>query len=253
MPPSYPAGSYPALVVADGASAFWRLGETSGTTAVDVIGAKNGTISGGVTLAQPGALADGDPAMAFDGNVSLIQTAVNLSLVPPFTIEAWVKSTVIEKFFFNNNSRTANVNDLFHIGTSGTKLRVQVYYASSGSTEMISTNRVIVDGNWHHVAVVFQSNLVTGYVDGMSDLTAVPTVALVGSTNKIIKIGYSTSWTGYTWNGSIDEVAIYPTALTAPQIAAHYAAKDWTASTFGPGFSKLEYRWCRYVPSRARR
>ena len=61
MPPPYPPGSYAALVVADGASHYWRLDETSGTTAVDVIGGANGTISGGVTLNQPGAVTDPPP------------------------------------------------------------------------------------------------------------------------------------------------------------------------------------------------
>src|SRR5580765_159064 len=61
MPPTYPPGSYAALVVADGASHYWRLDETSGTTAVDVIGGANGTISGGVTLNQPGAVTDPPP------------------------------------------------------------------------------------------------------------------------------------------------------------------------------------------------
>src|SRR4030095_2674763 len=56
----YPVGSYPERVALDGAVAYWRLGETSGTTANDSIGTAHGTISGGVTLNQAGALADGN-------------------------------------------------------------------------------------------------------------------------------------------------------------------------------------------------
>src|SRR5262245_66022564 len=96
MPPVYPAGSYPARVVADGASAYWRLNETSGTTAVDVIGGANGTISGGVTLGQAGALADGDTAMLFDATgeyVSVPNGSYAAIGTGAMTLECWIKSS----------------------------------------------------------------------------------------------------------------------------------------------------------------
>jgi hypothetical protein len=37
---------------------------------------------------------------------------------------------------------------------------------------------------------------------------------------------------GATWNGDIDEVAVYSTALSAARIAAHYAAKDGGGTTY---------------------
>src|SRR5262245_42835397 len=84
---------YSDQVIRDGAVAYWRLNETSGTTAVDVIGGNNGTISGGVSLNQPGALADGDKAMLFDGATSYIQAPHSASLNVPtaVTLEAWIK------------------------------------------------------------------------------------------------------------------------------------------------------------------
>src|SRR5262245_47529721 len=105
MPPVYPAGSYPAKVVADGASAYWRLSETTGTSAVDVIAGNSGTISGGVTLGQAGALSDGDKAMAFNGTTGQISvTAPVLDSFTQITCEAWafgptgsVNGTILEK------------------------------------------------------------------------------------------------------------------------------------------------------------
>jgi hypothetical protein len=85
---------YVQQVIADGAVAYWRLGETSGTTAVDSVGGKNGTISGGVTLNQPGALLDGNRAMRFNGATGKIATIANLPLVPfRCTVELWFKTT----------------------------------------------------------------------------------------------------------------------------------------------------------------
>src|SRR5688500_11107092 len=53
---------YANIVLADNPTAYWRLGETSGTTAVDssVPGGNQGTYLNGVTLGIPGAI-PGDP------------------------------------------------------------------------------------------------------------------------------------------------------------------------------------------------
>src|SRR5215831_14920886 len=63
--------AYSSAVLADHPVAYYRLGETSGTTAVDSSGnGSNGTYVGGVALGQPGALLPGDtdPAAGFNGS-----------------------------------------------------------------------------------------------------------------------------------------------------------------------------------------
>ena len=55
-------------ILADQPIAYWRLGESSGTTAFDQAGPTNGSYQNGVTLGQSGALITGsDSAAAFDG------------------------------------------------------------------------------------------------------------------------------------------------------------------------------------------
>ena len=51
-----------------GADPYWRLGDTSGTTAADAVGAHDGTYLGGYRLGVPGGLLD-DPnaAASFEG------------------------------------------------------------------------------------------------------------------------------------------------------------------------------------------
>src|SRR6266849_10213854 len=51
---------YAQVVLADAPVAYWRLGETTGATAVDSAGTNPATVFGGVTLGQAGALADGN-------------------------------------------------------------------------------------------------------------------------------------------------------------------------------------------------
>src|SRR6185369_17673000 len=58
--------SYAVEVLMDAPAAYWRLDEPSGTTAVDVIGAANGTYVGSPALSAPGAVAL-DDAVTFSG------------------------------------------------------------------------------------------------------------------------------------------------------------------------------------------
>ena len=47
------SGAYATQVLADSPVSYWRLGETSGTTASDAAGSNAGSYAGGVTLGQP--------------------------------------------------------------------------------------------------------------------------------------------------------------------------------------------------------
>ena len=49
-------GQYSKDVVGDGATDYWRLGETSGTTVYDHAGFNDATASSGVTRGAPGAI-----------------------------------------------------------------------------------------------------------------------------------------------------------------------------------------------------
>src|SRR5215467_3580288 len=85
--------AYSDKVIADGAVAYWRLNETSGTTAVDSIGGNNGTISGSVTLNQPGGTSDGDRAMQFNSTGSVITvSSAGFMNTPQITVEAWARA-----------------------------------------------------------------------------------------------------------------------------------------------------------------
>jgi len=246
MPPSYPAGSYPAQVMADGAVAYWRLGETAGTTASDSIGTAHGTISGGVTLGQAGALADGDKAMLFDGNTSAMVTSA-VTLPAAFTLECWLRpeaTPVGEAIVLSTRQLAVGADELI-LQLSVTR-RLYVYFQIVGGT---SVTGILPLNAWSHFACVHSGTGVRLYLNGVP---ATSEELLAHNLSPApLRVDHDVHSAGPNFSGLYDEVAIYPIALTAPQIAAHYAAKDWKA--FSPGFSKLEYRWCRYVPPRVRR
>jgi hypothetical protein len=79
---------YATTVLADGPTSYWPLDEASGSVAHDrTASARNGTITGGVTLGQPGPIS-GATAMAFDGTSGYVALGV-LPQPQEWTVELW--------------------------------------------------------------------------------------------------------------------------------------------------------------------
>jgi hypothetical protein len=95
VPPA--CATYMSTVLADNPAAYWRLGELSGATAVNVVNspAGDGTYSGSFTLGRPGALLnDVNTAVGFNGGA--LQTSITtgnalFSGRTVLTFEFWVK------------------------------------------------------------------------------------------------------------------------------------------------------------------
>src|SRR6266542_849575 len=87
--------AYSTEVLADNPLAYWRLRETTGTTALDEAGNSSGPfngIYGGVSLNQPGPLYGGSGTAGFDGTTAEVTTSnpAALNLARDITLEAWV-------------------------------------------------------------------------------------------------------------------------------------------------------------------
>ena len=223
------AASYATQVLQDGASAYWRLNEASGLVAADQVGGAPGTISGGVTLGQPGALADGATAMAFDGTTGKIVTAASLTLPVAFTVEAWITVTAAQltvSFPTICSTRVAGESSSIFFG--GNDVSGKLIALTVGG--VLFGTRPLGDGQWHHCVLVVSAGVATIYVDGLADATgAWPRATTLPATP--VAIGYDVKTPGLWWRGALDEVAIYPVALTAAQVAAHYAARTLPPAT----------------------
>jgi hypothetical protein len=216
------ASPYRDVVLRDGASAYWRLDETSGTTAKSLIGNYPGTISGGVTRNQPGGVV-GNPAMQFNGTTGKILTAANVTIPVVATVEAWMKilgGTTQAAF---STRQTGQIGVPIFFGTDGS--HALVYSSELG---FVFGTRIISGQQWHHVVCVLTATGATLYVDGVSDTTVTATRST--ASGGPVGIGYEIIGPTF-FNGSIDEVAIYPIPLTAAQVAAHYAARTATVPT----------------------
>ncbi|HBB32714.1 MAG TPA: hypothetical protein DDZ80_22090 [Cyanobacteria bacterium UBA8803] len=149
----------------DNATGYWRLGESSGTTAIDssILGNYNGIYNGGVTLGQSGAIFnDPDPAASFDGINDYVQTYLDSNL-PELTIEAWFKSDV------NWGERSIVDSDVSgHYGHS----LIQGYWNGDSSLDVqhhdgqYDSPFNVQPGVWYHAVARFMSGNVDLHVNG---------------------------------------------------------------------------------------
>lgn len=228
--------TYMTTVVADSPLAYWRLGETSGATFADSTSTGyNMTASGsGHSYNQTGALAaDTNGSLQVSGSGFMCRTSGATSLTGTFTVEAWVYPTASSGTFGIMGSRFSAdssfdmkyMNGQFHgdIGTGSAWLST----AADTPTNYSTLN------TWYHVVYVVTPTGYTIYVNGVSagnGSWASSTPVLFNSTHDLC-IGSSASNNFEMFQGKIDEVAIYSTALTAQQVAKHYNSGLSSTST----------------------
>jgi hypothetical protein len=226
------ASPYAAAVIADGASHYWRLGEPSGTTAADSIaGGANapGTISGGVTLGQPGPLADGSKAMAFNGTNGTILVGGPLTLPgADCTYEVWLQLTGQGNRMISYGRNDQGWTGYIGLGTD----LGGPTYAQFLCGNLLDGTVAIADGQWHHIVCTNANGTQRAfYVDGVLDRTVASSAAPTTFTGPDLSIGGNAGM-GYS-QGTFAELAIYPLPLTAPKVAAHYALRTSPAGGGG--------------------
>ncbi len=211
-------------MLADAPSAVWRLAETTGPSAGDSAGTNPGTWLGGVVLGQAGALANGDPAALFNGSSAHIRVANSapLQLSGDLTIEMWIhvalgtRQTLLSKGYLREFECTLESNGALNL------------YQGNGTTYQGVLSTDVIAGNaWQHIVVtrVASTKTISFTVNGVSKGSGTYTTAIAAGTQSVV-IGRSDSGGGIQYvNGRIDEIALYPSVLTASQIAAHYARR----------------------------
>ncbi len=228
--------AYQSQVLADGPTHYWRMGAAG--VWPDYAGTSDLASAGTVVADTVGAInSDTDPATAFDGSTGTSGTSVQESGPNQFTAEAWFKtsSTSGGKIIGFGDSKS---------GSSGSYDR-QVYLDNAGhvvfgvypgGVRTVSSAGTFNDGDWHQVAATLSSDGMKLWVDGIqvgsrSDTTSGQDYKgywRVGGDNLG---GWPSQPTSAYLAGSIDEVAVYPVALTRSQVRAHFTASGRTLST----------------------
>lgn len=226
--PSY----YRNLIIADGAYAYWRLGESSGTTGQDeTAGDRDLTYVASPTLGAAGALSDGDTAMAVNGTTQYAHragsTVTNKDL---WSMEAWAKPSSLSQHGMVVQQGADNGGFAMAIGQStgnpdGNGARLLLLRNGSGwhdgGYSFASTTSFV------HVVITYTAPTYRIYVNGVETATGSGTIGGITGAHTSIGCGFnSDNITPFRFfAGTIDEVAFYNAVLTPTQIAAHYEAR----------------------------
>jgi RHS repeat-associated protein len=210
---------------------YWRLDETTGTTATDRIAGKNGTYTGGVTLNQTGALTasgDADPSISLNGTTGWITTPVTLTTaqLSHITLEAWVN---ISGGFPNTTETIVGINGSIKLQvTTAPKLQIS-FVDGSGVTHTHQGSNPLFPG-WHQLIVGYNARTGQDFVtqDGTST-TYFTDPAPAGNSNTL-SIG-RTNATSDWFAGQIDDVALYTHVLTPGERSNHYTRGTNTPAT----------------------
>ncbi|MYS21865.1 RHS repeat-associated core domain-containing protein [Streptomyces sp. DvalAA-14] len=226
--------TYRSAVLGGAPATYFRLGEAAGASAaVDETRGGNGTYNA-VTLGAAGPFSD-QKAATFNGTSSYVKVPDTVTGATSASAELWFKTTHGTAILLNSQSAAiggtvSSTTPQLWIG-SDNKLHGG-FYTTAGSVQL-GTTGTVTDGKWHHVLLSATPTAQTLYLDGAQAATKTGTVALANASRSTAYVGAGTTgagWTGLTngtvayFNGSLAEVAMYRTALTAQDAASHFEA-----------------------------
>jgi len=233
-------------VMADQPIAYWRLGEAPGQSVAhdETANHQDGQYSaGGITLGQPG-FHGGDTAALFDGVTGRI-TVPNSAVNNParITMEAkvrWDGPTDLQQRILEKESFAGTTQYGLSVMPDG-HVHVELRMRSGSGVPPANSIGFVARGSETHIAATYDGLAIRIYLNGALDSTTTinttptdidtkwphtppddPEVALaIGD-----RIGIIPPDTRHrTFNGLIDEVALFDTALPENRIRAHFESQ----------------------------
>ncbi len=244
----YTSGSdYPDAVIDSGPYSYWRMDETSGSTAASSVLANEGVDSSqysAVTLGQDAGPLAGSSAKAvtFNGSSSYVTLPDNLvTAAQDQTISLWFKTTSTNGVLWSSSAdgpgstTTKSFSPELYVGSDG-KL-VGAFWDGTAGDAMTSA-AAVNNGQWHNAVLADYGSGQTLYVDGQKAGSLSKGFASTVQTNSFIGAGYlggswpdepsynpgSSAGYGYSFNGDIADAAIWTRQLSAAEVTALYSA-----------------------------
>lgn len=224
---------YAASILADSPYLYWRFDDAAGQVAADSSGNSHpGEFLRGKPLptSTTGATSDGDGAAAFNG-WSTLSSKEAFAGPTKYSLECWFRTTTTgggKLIGFGNRQNAYSWFYDRHIYMQDDGHLTFGINPTSGLTT-ITTPSAYNDGTWHHVVATSGDDGIALYVDGALQASnssvqggeAHPGYWRVGGDNL-------TNWpntpAGASIAADIDEVAVYPSELSASEVGAHHSA-----------------------------
>lgn len=205
---------------------YWPFDEKSGSIAYDKMGRYNGTLNGaetnwGSAIAEPGTSSyrflQSNSAYVHIGNAMRFENRRS------YTIAMWIYNTPTGLAFptFFSKCQYGVGGYEFYV-TNSTKKLSWARVSSSGSAVYHYSNHVVATNWWTHVAFRYNGTTMQIFVDGQPDASKTDT-ANCGLSSTPLRIGCYAGGGEY-FNGHIDEVMVFTTALDNSTIEYIYEA-----------------------------
>ncbi|VXD18410.1 putative Peptidylamidoglycolate lyase [Marinoscillum sp. 108] len=182
---------------------FYRVTPVNGSET----GASTSEVEFATTKSFPGY------ALSFDGIADSVDmgSTGDLQISGALTYEVWIKTTQTQGFILGKR----NGNDLGDLASSieldGTgKVQGSIYDGSAGFPDVIQSNTAVNDGEWHHVAFVFEPAVALRlYIDGALDKTFGISSTNINGASYPFRVGkYPTSSSAF-FDGEMDEIRVW--------------------------------------------
>lgn len=236
-----PGVPYATAVAASKPMLYLRLNETApiaqatATNRGSLGAAGTGLYVGAYSLLAPGALVgSSDTAVTLSGGRAVVGFNEALNPAGSFTVETWAKPAntaagnriLVQSMINGQNPDNADDRTGWAFRQSGTNLQFLVGLEFGGAFyQFVTAEGAVTPEVWNHYAATYNSEAlsVSLFVNGIEVTNVVLTEPLIPNKAAPVIVG-DRGFGGWTFQGGLDEVAIYPSLLTPAQLLAHYQA-----------------------------
>ena len=222
--PAAPADAYGKRIFDDDPTLYWRLNEANGSVAADSGPLGNtGSYFGPTTGGQSGAVAGTTNKSVLFQSPSQVNSDAIFTSPSTYSTELWFSTTTtvggkLIGFGSSKEGQSGNYDRHLYMQDDGRL----VFGTWTGQTNTITSSDAYNNGQWHHAVATQSAAGMVLYVDGVSVGTNPQTSAQDYS--GYWKIGGDSTWGSSSayFDGKLDEVAVYPTALSASTVGDHF-------------------------------
>ena len=236
---------------------YWKLDDTVGSTFTDAFGGSLGTCTD-CPIRVGGILGS---ARSFNGSTNEINVpddgSFDWGANDEFSIELWMTRPLPQPIPENDviigrDDRSTGLHWWLGLNTSGQPMFVLLDNDGSdgnngGNGSWPTSSEDITDDDlWHHIVAVKETTHIRIYVDG-AEKSAVPKTYNDGFGSSVdLNIGWLSLDKKYTFDGAVDEIALYNRALTLDEIQVHYndgAGRGYCSASVPPTDVNLAAYW----------
>lgn len=141
------------------------------------------------------------------------------------TVECWARTPASAVWMGLIGTARSDGTHGYRMGISNGGYLSGLIGDNTSYNNLVSTNTVLDDDAWRHLAFTFDANYLKLFVDGNEDCAAIARTKTI-TCDKNFRIGAWADLVSY-YTGTIGEVRVYNRALTPQEIQHNYQATKW--------------------------